>query len=95
MIQPLDQYVVVQIPEHKMEKQHGILVAIEKKSGSTSEGTVLAAGPGKRLENETSREMLVKAGDVVLIPNNAGFPTKLNDKDCIVLKEDDIIGIIE
>ena len=56
---------------------------------------VIAVGKGKILENGTTQAPEVKAGDKVLIGKYSGSEVKLDGKDHIVLREDDILAILE
>lgn len=57
--------------------------------------TVLAVGPGRRNRNGSVQEPAVKVGDVVLLGKWAGSEIKIDDQECVVLKEDDILAVVE
>lgn len=59
------------------------------------EAHVVAVGNGKILEDGTQRPLQVKAGDTVLFGKYAGTEIKLDGKDHLILREDDILAIIE
>ena len=59
------------------------------------EALVIAVGNGKVLENGKTQALSVKAGDKVLIGKYSGSEVKLDGKDHIILREDDILGILE
>jgi chaperonin GroES len=59
------------------------------------EALVIAVGNGKVLESGAIQPLSVKAGDKVLIGKYSGSEVKLDGKDHIILREDDILGIIE
>ncbi|MDE6224277.1 MAG: co-chaperone GroES, partial [Alphaproteobacteria bacterium] len=60
-----------------------------------SRGRVLAVGEGALLENGTKQTMSVKVGDVVLFSKWGGTEIKLDGKDRVIMKETDVLGIIE
>ena len=59
-------------------------------------GSVLAVGPGRRLENGERQQMEVKAGDQVIYGKYSGTNIKINlgDKELLILNEDDVLAII-
>jgi chaperonin GroES len=57
-------------------------------------GTVVSAGPGK-VENGTKIDMSVKAGDIVLYGKYAGTEVTLEGEDLLIMRESDILGIVE
>jgi chaperonin GroES len=59
-----------------------------------SQGKVLAVGNGKLLENGTVRPLEVKVGDKVLFGKYSGNEVKVDGEDLIVMREDDIMGIL-
>ena len=59
-----------------------------------SQGKVLAVGNGKQLDNGTVRALEVKVGDTVLFGKYAGNEVKVDGEDLIVMREEDILGIL-
>ena len=59
------------------------------------EALVISVGNGKVLESGKTRALTVKAGDKVLIGKYSGSEVKLDGKDHIILREDEILGILE
>jgi chaperonin GroES len=59
------------------------------------EALVISVGNGKVLENGKIQALSVKAGDRILIGKYSGSEVKLDGKDHIILREDDILGILE
>jgi chaperonin GroES len=59
-----------------------------------SQGKVLAVGSGKLLDNGTVRPLEVKVGDKVLFGKYSGNEVKVDGEDLIVMREDDIMGIL-
>jgi chaperonin GroES len=58
-------------------------------------GEVVAAGPGKLSDEGRLRPLDVKAGDKVLFGKYSGTEVKVDGQDLVVMREDDIMGIIE
>jgi chaperonin GroES len=93
-IRPLHDRVVIRRMEEETTTKGGIVLpgtATEK----PSRGEVLAVGPGKMLDNGDVRKVDVKVGDNVLFGKYAGTEVKIDDEDIIVMREDDIMGIVE
>ena len=92
--QVLDDRVVVKKKDVAKTNSFGIIIP-EDKTVKTSEGEVIAVGEGKQLDNGVIREMTVKVGDTVLFPKGAGVEVKIEDIECVVLRETEIFGILE
>jgi chaperonin GroES len=93
MIKPLFDYVVLQT--QKAEKKVGsIILATEDKSRSNV-ATVVAVGPGKKDKNGNLQEIAVKVGDRVLYKEYSTTEYKEGDDKFLLVKSEDIIGIIE
>ncbi|WP_150047840.1 MULTISPECIES: co-chaperone GroES [Methylomonas] len=93
-IRPLHDRVVVKRVEEETKTAGGIVLpgsAAEK----PSEGEVLAVGEGKPLDNGQVRPMAVKVGDKVLFGKYSGSEVKVGGEQYIVMREDDIMGILE
>ena len=90
---PLHDRVVVQRTESEQKTAGGIIIPDTAKE-KPMEGKVIAVGSG-RLEKDGSRAALeVKVGDRVLFGKYAGTEIKIDDKDHVILKEDEVLGII-
>lgn len=59
------------------------------------EGTVMAVGPGKYLDDGRQRPMAVAAGNKVLFGKYAGTEIKLNGEELLVMRESDILGVLD
>ena len=93
-IRPLHDRVVVKRVEEETKTAGGILLP-GKAAEKPSIGEVVAAGPGKALENGTVRAMGVKAGDKVLFGQYADATVKVDGDELLVLTETEIFGVIE
>lgn len=92
-IRPLHDRVVVKRVEEETKTAGGIVLpgsAAEK----PSEGEVLAVGSGKPLDNGQVRPMAVKVGDKVLFGKYSGIEVKVDGEQYIVMREEDIMGIL-
>jgi chaperonin GroES len=92
-IRPLHDRVIVKRLEEETKTAGGIVLpgsAAEK----PSQGMVLAIGGGKQLDNGQVRALEVKIGDKVLFGKYAGNEVKVDGEDLIVMREEDIMGIV-
>lgn len=93
-LRPLSDRLVVE-PQEKEEKTASGIILPETAKEKPQKGTVLAAGPG-RIDDDGKRiEMDVKTGDVVLYARFAGTEIKIDDRKLLILKESDILAIVE
>ena len=92
-IKPLSDRVVVQ-PEPAEEKTSSGLYIPDSAKEKPQRGTIVAAGPG-RVENGTKIDMTVKEGDTVLYGKYAGTEITLGSEDYLIMRESDILGIVE
>jgi chaperonin GroES len=92
-IRPLHDRVVIKRVEEETKTAGGILLpgsAAEK----PSQGEVVAVGAGKPLDNGSVRALTVQVGDKVLFGKYSGSEVKIDGEDLIVMREDDIMGIL-
>ena len=91
---PLHDRVIIQrLPEE--EKTAGGIIIPDSAKERPMRGTVVAAGPGKLDEKGNLVKMAVKAGDVVLFTKYAGTEIKIDGEEHLVLREEDILAIVE
>lgn len=93
-IRPLHDRVVIKRKEEERTTAAGIVIP-DNATEKPILGVVIAAGPGKVLENGDVRALSVKVGDTVVFGKYAGNEVKLHGEEVIVMREDDIIGIVE
>jgi chaperonin GroES len=86
--------VVVRRVESEEKTAGGIIIPDTAKE-KPQEGEVIAVGPGARGEDGTLHPLDVKAGDRVLFGKWSGTEVKIDGEDLIIMKESDIMGIIE
>jgi chaperonin GroES len=91
---PLHDRVVIRRVEAEEKTSGGIIIPDTAKE-KPMEGEVVAVGPGARGEDGKLQPLDVKAGDRVLFGKWSGTEVKLDGEDLIIMKESDIMGIIE
>jgi len=92
-VKPLADRVLVQPLDEKEVKKGGIIIPDTAKE-KPQEGTVVALGTGKTDENGKKIEFTVKAGDKVLISKYGGTEIKIDGESYLIMREDDILGIL-
>jgi chaperonin GroES len=92
-VKPLGDRVLVHPIEEKETKQGGIIIPDTAKE-KPQEGEVIALGTGKIDENGKKVEFTVKKGDKVLISKYGGTEIKIEGEGYLIMREDDILGII-
>ncbi len=93
-IRPLHDRVIVKRIEEDKTSAGGIVLP-DSAAEKPIQGEVIAVGNGKILENGEVRALAVKKGDKVLFGKYSGTEVKIEGDELLVLKEDDIVGIIE
>jgi chaperonin GroES len=93
-IRPLHDRVIVQRIEEEAKTKGGIIIPDTAKE-KPQEGKVIAVGPGKILENGTKTTIDVKVGDKILFGKYSGSEIKIDGEEFIMMREDDILGVIE
>jgi chaperonin GroES len=93
-LKPLGNRVVVE-PVEQEEMTSGGIVLPETAKEKPQRGKVLSAGPGDRDEQGKRIAMDVKAGDIVLFAKYSGTEFKLDGKKLLILRESDLLAIIE
>ncbi len=77
------------------EKTAGGIIIPDSAKEKPAEGEVVAVGPGKLADNGERVALQVTAGDKVLFSKYGGTDVKLDGEDYLIMREDDILGIIE
>lgn len=93
-IRPLQDRVLVKRVAEEEKTKGGIIIPDSAKE-KPIEGKVIAAGPGKAGDDGKVRELGVKKGDLVLFGKYAGTEVKLDGEEHLILREDDILGVLE
>ena len=93
-IRPLQDRIIVKRVKEEEKTKGGIIIPDSAKE-KPIEGEVLAVGNGKVLEDGKVRPLDVKVGDRVLFGKYSGTEVKLDGEEHLMLREDDILGVIE
>ncbi|MEE4299022.1 MAG: co-chaperone GroES [Pseudomonadales bacterium] len=93
-IRPLHDRVVVRRIEAESRSAGGIVIP-DSASEKPDQGEVVAVGPGAHLEDGSVRPVVVQPGDRVLFGKYAGSEVKLNGEELLVIKESEILAVIE
>jgi chaperonin GroES len=92
-LKPLGDRVIVK-PKEKEDVTKSGIVLPDSASEKPQEGSVLAVGPGRVLDNGKRVEMDVKTGDKVLFAKYAGTEVKLDGEEYLVIRESDLLAIL-
>ncbi len=93
-IRPLHDRIVIKRIEEERTSAGGIVIP-DSAAEKPMRGEVIAVGPGKTLDNGSISPLGVKKGDIVLFGKYSGTEVKVDGQDLVVMREDDIMGIIE
>jgi chaperonin GroES len=93
-IRPLQDRVIVKRVEEQEKTKGGIIIPDTAKE-KPMEGKVIAVGKGKVLEDGKVHPLDVKAGDRVLFAKYGGTEVKIDEEEHLIMREDDILGVIE
>jgi len=91
---PLHDRILVRRVDSQEKTKGGIIIPDTAKE-KPSEGEVIAAGPGARNEAGQIQALDVKAGDRILFGKWSGTEIKIDGEDLLIMKESDVLGIIE
>jgi chaperonin GroES len=94
-ITPLKDNIVVKRIEEKDEKKVGSIIIPDTAKEKPMTAEVIAIGSGRILKDGNKLPLEVKVGDKVLVGKYAGSEVKLDDTDYVILREDEVLGIIE
>jgi chaperonin GroES len=93
-IRPLHDRVVVRRMEEERTSAGGIVIP-DSATEKPIQGEVIAVGNGKILDNGDVRALDVKVGDRVLFGKYSGTEVKIEGEDYLVMREEDIMGVVE
>ena len=93
-LRPLHDRVIVKRKEEERTSPGGIVIP-DTAAEKPIRGEILAAGNGKLLDNGETRPLDVKVGDNVLFGKYAGTEVKVEGEELLVMREDDIMAVIE
>ena len=93
-IRPLHDRILVERLEEKEVKKGGIIIPDTAKE-KPQEAKVIAAGNGKVNEEGKTTPLDVKAGDKILFGKYSGSEVKIDDKEYLIMREEDVLAILE
>ena len=93
-LRPLHDRVIVKRLENETKTASGIYIP-DNAAEKPDQGQILAVGPGKRDENGKQITLDVKVGDRVLFGKYAGQTVKVDGEELLVMREEDIMGVVE
>ncbi|MEN9681155.1 MAG: hypothetical protein RLZZ627_1048 [Pseudomonadota bacterium] len=93
-IRPLNDRVIVKRLEEEKTSPGGIVIP-DSATEKPVRGEVVAVGAGKALDNGQIRPLAVKAGEKILFGKYAGTEIKVDGQEILVMREDDIIAVLE
>ena len=93
-IRPLHDRVVIERLEEERTSAGGIVIP-DSAAEKPMRGKVVAVGVGKTLDNGNVAPLTVKKGDVVLFGKYSGTEVKVNGHEYVIMREDDVMGIVE
>lgn len=92
-LRPLHDRILVERIEEEQQVRGGIVIPDTAKE-KPQEGKVVAVGTGKILDNGHKVEMSLKKGDRILFGKYSGTEVKIDDKEYLIMREDDVLGIL-
>jgi len=93
-LRPLHDRVLVKRLEEQDEK-HGSIIIPDSAKEKPQEGKVIAVGTGRVTEDGKTLPLAVKAGDRILFGKWSGSEVKIDGEELLIMKEEDILGILE
>jgi len=94
-IRPLQDRIIVERVEEETTTAGGIIIPDTVSKEKPQEGVVIAAGKGKVTPEGKVLPLDVKAGDKVLFGKYAGSEIKVDGKEYLIMREDDVLGVVE
>lgn len=91
-IKPLGNRILVK--RSQVKTSHGGIILPDSAQEKSKEGVVLAVGPGKVNEEGVVQAMHVKIGDTILFSSYAGTEIKEAEEGCLIMSEEDVLGIL-
>ena len=93
-VRPLRDRILVKRVDEAGEKKVGGIIIPDSAKEKPQEAEVVAVGNGRILENGKTVPLTVKAGDKVLVGKWSGTEVKIDGQDYLILKEDEVLGIL-
>ncbi len=94
MIKPLSDRVLIKMKESEEKTKSGIILASSAKE-KPQVAEVIEVGPGKITADGKKEEMYVKKGDKIIISQYAGTEVKYDGEEYLIVKQEDILAVVE
>jgi|TARA_B100000809_G_scaffold259506_1_gene304668 chaperonin GroES len=94
-VRPLHDRIIVERIEDEGEQQVGGIIIPDTAKEKPQQGKIIAAGKGKVKDDGSVTPLDVKAGDTVLFGKYSGQEIKLDGEEFLIMREDEILGVIE
>ena len=92
-VRPLQDRVLVERLEEETKTASGIIIP-DNHAEKPTQGKIVSVGPGYRLTDGTVRSLDVKEGDKILFGKYSGTEVKVEGQEYLIMKEDDILGVL-
>lgn len=93
-LKPLHDRIVVRVLDAETKTASGLIIP-DNAAEKPNQGTVLAVGSGRRLEDGQVLAMAVTVGDTILFGKYAGNPVKVDGEELTVMREEDVFAVVE
>jgi chaperonin GroES len=93
-VRPLQDRVLVERLAEEKKTAGGIIIP-DNNAEKPVEGKVVAVGPGRMMDDGSHRKLDVKKGDRILYGKYSGTEVKVDGKDYLIMREDDILGVLQ
>jgi chaperonin GroES len=93
-LKPLQDRILVQRQEEDEKTKGGIIIPDSAKE-KPAKGTVIAVGEGKTADDGKRIAMVLKKGDQILFGKYSGTEVKIDGQEYLIMREDDVLGVIE
>ena len=94
-IKPLSDHILIEVVKEEKKTKTGILLPETAEKEKPEQGKVVSVGPGRKTEEGKIVPMNVKTGDTVLFTKYGPNEVKINDKEYLIAREEDILCILE
>jgi len=94
-IKPLSDHIVIEPLKQEEKTESGIILPDTAEKERPEQGKVIAVGPGKKTDDGKVIPIDINVGDTVLFTKYGPNEVKVGDKEYLIAKEDDILGILE
>ena len=94
-IKPLSDHILIEVIKEEEKTKAGILLPETVEKEKPEQGKVIAVGPGRKTEQGKVIPMNVKTGDTILFTKYGPNEVKINDKEYLIAREEDVLAILE